>query len=177
MLQVHDHATGLRVYGAGEWRVWKHRVCRRRTWRKLHLGVDESTKELVAVELTGGRVRETASSCPFCLTRVAIPSPKCQAMGPTTRGPATRQCSSVRPRQPSCPGARPDWASLRIRPYGVLRAIASCSSLKPRDARRGGHSVGARGRVSRRIQCSGSSSCSGDSCGHGGTPRHAPRRW
>jgi hypothetical protein len=28
-------ATGLRVYGAGEWRVWKRRVSRRRTWRKL----------------------------------------------------------------------------------------------------------------------------------------------
>ena len=49
-------ATGLRVYGAGEWRVWKHCVSRRRTWRKLHLGVDEATKEIVAVELAEGRV-------------------------------------------------------------------------------------------------------------------------
>jgi Transposase DDE domain len=24
-------ASGLRVYGAGEWRVWKHGICRRRT--------------------------------------------------------------------------------------------------------------------------------------------------
>jgi hypothetical protein len=31
--------TGLKVYGAGEWHVRKHRVVRRRTWRKLHLGV------------------------------------------------------------------------------------------------------------------------------------------
>src|SRR5262245_10983531 len=40
-------ATGVRVYGAGEWHVWKYRVDRRRTWRKLHLGIDESTKEIV----------------------------------------------------------------------------------------------------------------------------------
>jgi Transposase DDE domain len=52
-------ATGLRVYGAGEWHVWKHRVGRRRTWRKLHLGIDETTKEIVAVELTGSRVHDS----------------------------------------------------------------------------------------------------------------------
>jgi hypothetical protein len=52
-------ATGLKVYGAGEWRVWKHRVSRRRTWRKLHLGVDETTKEIVAVELTASRVHDS----------------------------------------------------------------------------------------------------------------------
>jgi hypothetical protein len=52
-------ATGLRVYGAGEWRVWKHRIGRRRTWRKLHLGMDERTKEIVAVELTGSRVHDS----------------------------------------------------------------------------------------------------------------------
>ena len=32
---------------------------RRRTWRKLHLGVDERTKEIVAVELTGSRVHDS----------------------------------------------------------------------------------------------------------------------
>jgi hypothetical protein len=52
-------ATGLRVYGAGEWRVWKHHVSRRRTWRKLHLGIDERTKEIVAAELTGSRVHDS----------------------------------------------------------------------------------------------------------------------
>jgi Transposase DDE domain len=52
-------AAGLRVYGAGEWRVWKHRVGRRRTWRKLHLGVDAATKEIVAVEVTVSRVHES----------------------------------------------------------------------------------------------------------------------
>ena len=37
-------ATGLRVYGSGEWHVRKHRHGRRRVWRKLHLGVDETTR-------------------------------------------------------------------------------------------------------------------------------------
>src|SRR5215510_15158339 len=55
-------ATGLRVYGAGEWRVWKHRVCRRRTWRKLHLGVDERTKEIVMGRTTRARAMKRCSS-------------------------------------------------------------------------------------------------------------------
>src|SRR3954463_16524184 len=33
-------STGLKLYGAGEWRVEKHGAKRRRSWRKLHLGVD-----------------------------------------------------------------------------------------------------------------------------------------
>ena len=52
-------ATGLRVYGAGEWHAQKHRGGRRRTWRKLHLGVDEHTKEIVAVEITASHVHDS----------------------------------------------------------------------------------------------------------------------
>ena len=53
-------STGLKVYGAGEWNIRKHgmRRGRRRTWRKLHLGVDEETKEIVAVELTTSGVHD-----------------------------------------------------------------------------------------------------------------------
>ncbi len=36
-------STGLKVYGEGEWKVRKHGYSKRRTWRKLHLGVDPST--------------------------------------------------------------------------------------------------------------------------------------
>jgi hypothetical protein len=54
-------ATGLWVYGTGEWRGWKPRVCRQRTWSKLHLGIDERKKEIVAVELTKSRPRQPAA--------------------------------------------------------------------------------------------------------------------
>jgi hypothetical protein len=52
-------AIGLKVYGAGEWHVQKHRSCRRRAWRKLHLGVDETTKEIVAVVVTKNSVHDS----------------------------------------------------------------------------------------------------------------------
>lgn len=42
-------STGLKVYGEGEWKVRQHGVSKRRTWRKLHLCVDESTGEILAV--------------------------------------------------------------------------------------------------------------------------------
>jgi Transposase DDE domain len=39
-------STGLKVYGAGEWRARRQGYTKRRTWLKVHLGVDEATGEL-----------------------------------------------------------------------------------------------------------------------------------
>ena len=36
-------STGVKVYGEGEWKCRKHGWSKRRTWRKLHLGVDPET--------------------------------------------------------------------------------------------------------------------------------------
>lgn len=38
-------STGIKVYGEGEWKVRQHGWSRR-TWRKLHLGVDEAPRDL-----------------------------------------------------------------------------------------------------------------------------------
>jgi hypothetical protein len=53
--------TGLKVFGAGEWYTRKHgiRRGRRRTWRKLHLCVDETSKEIVAVDLTASGIHDS----------------------------------------------------------------------------------------------------------------------
>ena len=45
-------STGLKVYGEGEWKQRIHGKQKRRTWRKLHLGVDSDTSEITAVTLT-----------------------------------------------------------------------------------------------------------------------------
>lgn len=45
-------STGLKVYGEGEWKVRQHGWSKRRTWRKLHLGLDEKTGEIHACVLT-----------------------------------------------------------------------------------------------------------------------------
>jgi transposase len=57
-LQLHllVDSTGLKIYGEGEWLDQKHGIRSRRRWRKLHLGVDADTHEIVAVELTSDDV-------------------------------------------------------------------------------------------------------------------------
>ena len=45
-------STGLRLCGPGEWLVEKHGTRTRRSWRKLHLGVDADTGQVVAAVLT-----------------------------------------------------------------------------------------------------------------------------
>ena len=45
-------STGLRLCGPGEWLVEKHGTRTRRSWRKLHIGVDAGTGQVVAAVLT-----------------------------------------------------------------------------------------------------------------------------
>jgi hypothetical protein len=45
-------STGLRLCGPGEWLVEKHGTRTRRSWRKLHIGVDAETGRVVAAALT-----------------------------------------------------------------------------------------------------------------------------
>src|ERR671911_468512 len=45
-------STGLKLCGSGEWLIEKHGTRTRRSWRKLHLGVDADTGQIVASVLT-----------------------------------------------------------------------------------------------------------------------------
>jgi len=45
-------ATGLKVFGEGQWKCRTHGKSKRRTWRKLHLAVDSKTHEIVGMALT-----------------------------------------------------------------------------------------------------------------------------
>ena len=51
-LHVVVDSTGVKVFGEGEWKVRQHGYTYRRTWRKVHLGVDEASGELVAAVVT-----------------------------------------------------------------------------------------------------------------------------
>jgi len=53
-------ATGLKIFGEGEWKVRVHGVGKRRVWRKLHLGVNEKTNEILVHELTKSNVHDGA---------------------------------------------------------------------------------------------------------------------
>ena len=45
-------STGIKVEGEGEWNARKHGGAKRRIWRKVHIGIDEETLEIRAVEFT-----------------------------------------------------------------------------------------------------------------------------
>jgi hypothetical protein len=51
-------SSGLKVFGEGEWKVRQHGYSQRRTWRKLHLGIDESSGEIVTAVMTGNDVSD-----------------------------------------------------------------------------------------------------------------------
>src|SRR5215203_2484795 len=65
-------STGLKLYGAGEWLVEKHGTRTRRSWRKLHLGRDAETGQIVAATLTD-RDEDDASQVGPLLDQVADP--------------------------------------------------------------------------------------------------------
>jgi hypothetical protein len=58
-------STGLKLCGAGEWLVEKHGTKTRRSWRKLHIGMDADTGEIVATMLTTNDVDDASQVGPL----------------------------------------------------------------------------------------------------------------
>jgi hypothetical protein len=65
-------STGLRLCGPGEWLVEKHGTRRRRSWRKLHIGVDVETGQILASELTSNDV-DDGSQVAALLDQITAP--------------------------------------------------------------------------------------------------------
>jgi hypothetical protein len=77
-------STGLMIYGEGEWLDQKHGIRSRRRGRKLHLGVDADTHEIVAVELTPDDVGDV-SEIPD-LRQTGAPGGGCACLWTDARG-------------------------------------------------------------------------------------------
>src|SRR5215204_3837463 len=58
-------STGLKLCGSGEWLVEKHGTKTRRSWRKLHVGVDVDTGQIVASALTTSNTDDAAQVGPL----------------------------------------------------------------------------------------------------------------
>ena len=65
-------STGLKLCGAGEWLIEKHGSKTRRSWRKLHIGVDAETGQIVTAALTTNDVDDGSQVGPL-LDQVASP--------------------------------------------------------------------------------------------------------
>jgi IS5 family transposase len=53
-------STGLKLRGAGEWLFEKHGTAKRRAWRKLHIGIDADSGQIVAFDLTDKEVDDAS---------------------------------------------------------------------------------------------------------------------
>ena len=58
-------STGLKLCGAGEWLIEKHGTKPRRSWRKLHLGMEAETGQIVAAALTTKEVDDGSEVGPL----------------------------------------------------------------------------------------------------------------
>ena len=66
-------STGLKIFGEGEWLREKHKAkATRRKWRKLHLGLDLVSGEIVCVDLTTDGVGDP-TALPDLLDQVDSP--------------------------------------------------------------------------------------------------------
>lgn len=66
-------STGLKVFGAGEWLEEKHETRRkRRSWRKLHLGLDLLSGEILCADLTLESIGDT-TALPEILGQIDAP--------------------------------------------------------------------------------------------------------
>jgi hypothetical protein len=63
-------STGIKAEGEGEWNARKHGGSKRRLWRKIHIGIDEETLEVRAVEVTTSNIGD-APMLPELLNQIA----------------------------------------------------------------------------------------------------------
>lgn len=63
-------STGIKAEGEGEWHARKRGGAKRRLWRKIHIGVDEQTLEIRAIEVTSSSVGD-APILPELLSQIS----------------------------------------------------------------------------------------------------------
>lgn len=128
-------STGIKAEGEGEWNARKHGGAKRRIWRKIHIGIDEETLEVRAVEVTGSNIGD-APILPDLLDQI----PSDEEIGSVTADGAydTRKCheaiaarcataiipprKNAKPWKPTSPGAIARNEALRGSKY-LGRAI------------------------------------------------------
>lgn len=57
-LNIIFDSTGVKVFGEGEWKVRKFGYCKRRTWRKVHVGMDADTGQIVVGAMSTGDTKD-----------------------------------------------------------------------------------------------------------------------
>ena len=83
-------STGIKVEGEGEWNARKHGGAKRRIWRKVHLGIDEETLEVRAVEVTSSDIGD-APMLPELLSQIP-PDQEIATVSAPSHGSQANRC-------------------------------------------------------------------------------------
>lgn len=72
-LNVIFDSTGVKVYGEGEWKVRKHGYSKRRTWRKVHVGMCADSGQVVVSGMTSNNVSDDETMIHMMGTLEGVP--------------------------------------------------------------------------------------------------------
>ncbi len=89
-------STGLKLCGPGEWLIEKHGTRKRRSWKKLHVGMDAASGQIVAAMLTDRDVDDASQVGPL-LDQVYGPVASLTGDGAYDRN---QVCAAVQARHP-----------------------------------------------------------------------------
>jgi IS5 family transposase len=89
-------STGLKLGGAGEWLVEKNGTSRRRSWPKLHIGVDANSGEIVAVAASRRDI-DDAAMVDAVLDQIADPIASFTADGAYHQGQVSQAVAARHP--------------------------------------------------------------------------------
>jgi hypothetical protein len=131
-------STGIKAEGEGEWNARKHGGPKRRLWRKIHIGIDEETLEIRAIEVTSSSIGD-APMLPDLLNQI----PPDQELGSVTADGAydTRKCHdaiaardahAIIPPRKNAKLWKPDTPGARARNEDALCEITRSASLGAR---------------------------------------------
>ncbi len=115
LLNLLIDSTGIKSEGEGKCYARKHGGPKRRIWRKIHIGIDEETLEVRAIEVTTGNIGD-APMLPELLDQIP-PDPesdKSLPMGPVTHANAMTRLPPATPMPSSRPARMPNPGSLQV---------------------------------------------------------------
>jgi hypothetical protein len=72
-LNVIFDSTGVKVFGEGEWKVRKHGYSKRRTWRKVHVGMCADSGQVVVSAVTSNNVSDDEAMIYMMETLEGVP--------------------------------------------------------------------------------------------------------
>jgi IS5 family transposase len=153
-LHVVVDSTGVKVFGEGEWKVRQHGYTYRRTWRKVHLGVDEASGELVAAVVTTNNYSDSQILPGWGRWRRRLR--RYRAMGAMTGGTVTRPLGHDRRKPPSRRSTTPRSGSMATPRPSAWPGTRICAAFARSDAQPGNGSVGIIAGVWPRPPCFGS---------------------